>query len=137
MHPAVKSQVSAMENSNAISNATALDEDYFGESLTRQEQAADTDVNTIIEKFGAGAFTRQPIFGNVDFDRNLQDAYNAIEAAQRLWASMPDKLRKRYNSQEAMTEALINGDLAKAIQDELESKQEEPNAPPKPPEVTP
>ena len=135
MHPAIESQVDASLDSEKRSAEAAKGD--WGESLTRQEQAADTDINNIIQKFGPGLFNKQPIFGSIDFDRNLQDAYTAIESAQRLWASMPDQLRKKFNSQESMTEALFNGDLEKAILEELNRK-EEPAAPPDtPPEVTP
>lgn len=92
-----------------------------GETLTRQEYKDDADINNIVRRFGIDSHAaRQPLFGEMNFDMNLQSAFADIAHANALFKSLPKELRDKYPTRGAMMEAMDNGnferDLTAALQ---------------------
>lgn len=96
-------------------NEEASDEasiDYFGQDMTHQEFRADTDINTILARYGVGATSRQPEFGTeTDYNLDLQQALNTVMRARQTWQRMPADLRARYKSWHELITAMHNGEI--------------------------
>lgn len=112
---------------------------YFDpkDDLTRQEFKKECDINTLLEKFGADSFNqqRQPIYGDFDFDQDLQAAYATLDAAQRVYDKLPVDIKKKYLDYDDFIKALYNGDMQRDLDEALKPKPAptpEP-APPPPP----
>lgn len=117
-----------------------------GESRTRQEFAAESDINRLVERFrDTGSFydplttakagKRQPFFGDVTEVPDYQTALNIVIDAENNFASLPAKVRDRFNNnpqelidfvsdEKNRAEAIELGLIAKPV-DKPESKQEE------------
>lgn len=86
------------------SNESALD--CRDESLTRQEFAEESDINTIIDRFGIG---ENPIEArrwvtNVDIadaPSNYQDVMNQLNEARDQFMSLPAKVRSQFDNDPA------------------------------------
>lgn len=66
-------------------------------SLTKQDQADDADINTILRRFKLGAplpYTAKiPTYGDFDHVNDFQTALQAIESAEAAFAALPAKVR--------------------------------------------
>ncbi|WNK14345.1 MAG: internal scaffolding protein [Microvirus sp.] len=76
------------------------------ESLTRQEFKSECDINTIIDQFGIGEnpITQQEWIQNIDISESVcdyQTALNQIIEAQQQFASLPAKVRSRFDNDAA------------------------------------
>lgn len=80
-----------------------------GESKTRQEFAAESDINRLVERFrDTGSFydplttlkagDRKPFFGDVTQVPDYQTALNIVIDAQNNFASLPSKVRDRFDN---------------------------------------
>lgn len=74
-----------------------------GESRTRQEFKVESDINTIIERFGIGEnpITAQKWVTNLDISDSVDDyqtAMNQLVAASSQFNSLPAKLRSRFDN---------------------------------------
>lgn len=109
---------------DAVSRDTATTPE--GESLTRQEYKDDSDVNTILRKFGVDAPIRsQPVFGQeVDYTLDLQQALGAIEQAKRANAQVPEELREKYPTWKHVLDAAETGEYQKDLE-ELRTKKDD------------
>lgn len=85
---------------NKISYETGLKcED---KSKTQQNQKADSDINTIVKRFGlTGQLptnVRMPQYGDFTEITDYQTALNAVISAKNEFAKMPAEIRKRFNN---------------------------------------
>lgn len=126
MQPAIRQQKDYPFDQESRDAQLVMDPDE--KDPTRQEFKDQTDPNIILKKFGVPVFTRQPIYGDMNFDLDLQAAMAAVAAADRLWEQLPKDLQEKYPDNASIITALDTGDLAK----DLEAINN-----PKPPEVTP
>lgn len=131
---------------DVISDLTAITPE--GESMTRQELAADTDINVMLGKFGVMQQQRpDPIFTETDYSLDLQAAYAAVAQSKRAVEGIPEELREKYTSSYQLLSAVESGEYEKDLRDlqarkdaEAVKKEEEKRAaaaPAAPPEVTP
>ncbi|WNK12927.1 MAG: internal scaffolding protein [Microvirus sp.] len=71
-------------------------------TLCVQSQADDTDINTIVRRFGlTGELPqgiRQPTYGDFSDLGSYQDALNAIQSANESFYSMPADIRTRFKN---------------------------------------
>ena len=79
----------------------SLPTDVGGNSRTRQEFAAECDINRIVARIGAGlaapAVCPSPVFQDVStIPDNLQDALELVRSSSELFASLPAKVRDRF-----------------------------------------
>lgn len=86
---------------------------FSGPSLTRQEFALNGDVNAIVDQFtrtGIPPTFKQgePIFGDVSRVPSYQEAQNIILKADKAFADLPHKVRKRLKTPAEMFEFLSN-----------------------------
>lgn len=74
-------------------------------SRTSQEFKEETDINNMINKFYAQGFvpppSSQPIYGDFTTDFDYMDAFNALEAANEYFESLPSKIRDDFNNDPA------------------------------------
>lgn len=81
------------------------------EDKARQEFAADSDVNTVLRRFGAGGFEVRPVvYGTQDTDLDLQTVYAAVAVAEDAWAKLPKHLRSRYPGWPEVMAAMDKGE---------------------------
>lgn len=97
-----------------------------GPLITRQEYLADSDINTLIKRFGVDGHARQPLFGVLDFDRGLQQAFDDIHNANKLFNSLPAELQPKYRSLADVMAGLADGTFTKDIEEAL-TKRNAPN----------
>lgn len=94
----------------AYSEAAAIDTGT--EDLARQEFRDETDINTILKRFGVtGLPARVPVFGEQDFDMDLQNALHAIDEAQDAWERAHPKVKERYPTWQQLLNAAQAGRL--------------------------
>jgi hypothetical protein len=97
-----------------VSAATATEP--TGDSITRAEFAQDADINILMARLGVDAPQRQMIYGEVDFDLDLQSAYAAADKAREVLRAVPDELKEKYKSAAQVLNAVESG----AYQQDLE-----------------
>lgn len=79
---------------------------------TRQEGKADADVNTILARYGVGGQPlRQTVYGETNYDMDLQRTMAAVDAAKSAWQQMPANLREKYPSWQDLLNGLESGAL--------------------------
>lgn len=93
------------------SDATAVDFTH-SKDVTRQEFKNDADTNKILARFGLSGLTQKPIvFGERDFDIDLQRSLALVKEANDAWRKMPDHAKDRYPTYADMLRAAENGTL--------------------------
>lgn len=74
-------------------------------SLARQEFQAECDINTIVKRFGLDGKmptnVRRPMYGDFTSVNDFREALHAIEAARSSFASMPARVRARFENDPA------------------------------------
>lgn len=81
------------------------------DDVTRQEFKEDCDINTILQRFGAGD-ARPFRFGDaLDADLDLQNAIESVRSAQHSFDELPPELRSRYRDISSLVDALNRGEL--------------------------
>lgn len=79
---------------------------------TRQEFKDETDVNTILKRYGVdGIQQREPIYSQVDFDMDLQKSLEAIREAERAIEKLPADLYAKYPTWEQLLSGAFNGNF--------------------------
>lgn len=99
---------------DAVSAATALvfhNDDTNHRSRTRQEFKDETDTNWILKRFGIQGANRQVQYGHADFDLDLQQAHEAVNAAKIAHHRMPAHLRDKYPTYKSLLNAIESGEL--------------------------
>ena len=90
----------------------SMSTDVGGNSRTRQEFAAECDINRIVARIGAGlaapAVCPSPVFQDVSsIPDNLQDALELVRSSSELFASLPSKVRDRFANDPAQLFAFV------------------------------
>ncbi|QXP08559.1 MAG: internal scaffolding protein [Arizlama microvirus] len=86
-----------------VSRETGLDCDLENEpSLTQQQFREETDINTIVERFGVtgqipGTY-HEPVSGDFTDVTTFEDAMNRVTEAQQNFLQLPAQLRERFNN---------------------------------------
>lgn len=75
----------------------------------RQEFKDETDINKILDKFGAFAPQRQVTYGEVNYDLDMQQSFDAVRYAERSWHRLPDHLKKEMPTPRTMLNAIASG----------------------------
>lgn len=134
MHPPIRNQASIIKQADY---QTGLDASYerghpTRGTMARQEDRAETDINTILQRFGLTGLTppQRPVRYGValDDDVDLQTVYIMRADAQRAFMQMPADVRKKYGNWHAMLDAIHTGDLK--VKEIGEPPKEEAPAPP-------
>src|SRR5262245_32664589 len=72
------------------------------ESLTQQQFAEESDINTIVERFGLSgelpSIVSLPSYGDFTGISDFQSAMNAVVAAEKSFMELPAKLRARFDN---------------------------------------
>lgn len=81
--------------------------------LARQEFKADSDVNTIVNRFKRGVIplTFPVQYGERDFELDLQAGLEAQRRLGEAFRKLPAEVRGRYVSWEEVAQAVARGDL--------------------------
>lgn len=77
--------------------------------LARQEMKDETDVNRILERYGVNAPQRPMVYGEIDYDLDLQSAKAALHDAQRAYTRLPEKIKDQYGSWQELLTAIQAG----------------------------
>lgn len=97
-----------------------------GVSMTRQELAADTDINVMLERFGVMQQQRpDPIFTEIDYSLDLQQAYAAVASSRKAVEGVPPELRDKYKDSFALLTAVESGEYEKDLRELQASKDAE------------
>lgn len=128
--PAVRTQIDEQQDVWSLATGLACDPK---EDLTRQEFKNEVDVNQILARYGVNTPMRQPIYGEVDFDMDLHQAFTAVSAAKRAFDRLPASLKERYPTWQAVLNGLESGQFR--IDLNVENLKKE--TPPDPTKVTP
>lgn len=117
MHPAIRSQANSRgDDYSAKTMLDFHDDDPENIDRTRQEFKAEADVNTILKKFGWQQFGRQPLYGDIDFDRGLHEAMEIVQSARDLYRRMPADLKAKYPTEQDLILGLADGSLVKDLE---------------------
>jgi len=104
--------------------ATHFDpDDPDSRDMARQEFKAEADINVILRRFGVTGqipSSRPLVFGEANYDLDLQRAMMALETAEQAHANLPPELKERYPTWQSLINAADDGTL------ELEIKKPEP-----------
>lgn len=79
------------------------------EDNTRQEFAEEADINVLLRKYGVVPPQRPATFGTMDFDLDLQLAYEAVREADAAIAMLPVYVLEQLGGLEAAREAFYAG----------------------------
>lgn len=130
MNPAVRTQHDDAQQT--YSQAGGLD-CSDSKDTTRQEFRDETDVNVILRRFGVDSFqAKQPLFGETDYEIDLQQALDAIKTAKEVHRGLPPELKKIYPNWRSMLNGANTGDLKKDL-DRLAEEAKPKIVPPAPP----
>lgn len=68
------------------------------EDVARQEFRDEADINVLLKRYGVGNGPplRDPIYGEVDYDMDLQGAYTAVRTAREAFQRLPEAVRQVY-----------------------------------------
>lgn len=130
MHPAIRTQTDQMQD--FYTELSALD---CTDSVdrARQEFKDEADINKLLARFGVHAQQRQPTFGEVDFDLDLQQALFAVQEAKQAHRAMPATLRERYPTWQSLLNGLESGEFKLDLNEERrKAAAAEPAAKPEP-----
>lgn len=118
-------------------NEPDSDKEYYGEltaisctaeeDRTRQEDADETDINRILERFGVGQTPqqRQVSYGELDYTMDLYTALESTAEAKRGHAKLPNDLKKLYPTWKHFLEGLSNGRFAHDLAERTTRREEE------------
>lgn len=114
MHPAERTQADGQQD--AYSDDSGLDcslevDGHDNKDMARQEFKDETNVNTILARFGIQSHNLPPQFRELDFSLDLQQALGAIAAAKAAYAILPQELRNTYPSVSQFLAAMESGQI--------------------------
>lgn len=82
------------------------------EDMTRQEFAQEADLNHLLKSFGVGpANYRPPVYGEADFDLDLQGAYSLVREAEEAFATLPRHLLDKFGGPQGAFLAFLNREI--------------------------
>lgn len=105
---AIRSQADNLGDS--YSQLTALDCSKGSPDQARQEFKNETDINVMMARVGGMVPMRPPIYGEVDYDLDLQKALSAIADAQFAWSQTSPESRVKYPSWQSLLNAVNEGE---------------------------
>lgn len=96
------------------SELTGLDSSNLPD-LARQEWKTDADINNLMDRFlRTGALNQRPVnYGEQDYNTDLQQALQAIQEAKFTHSTLPEEVRNKYPTWQAMLNAVESGQLRK------------------------
>lgn len=91
--------------------------------VTRQEFKDEADINILLSRFGVNGLgqQRQVMYGDFDYDTDLQTALNAMEQAQRGYERLPADMKKKYPDWQSVILALADGEKIDEIREFLKA----------------
>lgn len=90
------------------------------EQQTRQEMAADSDINHLINKYGQVPPPLHPMeFTATDFDMDLTMAMQSMQEARDSYHALPDAVKQLYPTWQSLAHAIAAGDANPALGDDL------------------
>lgn len=93
------------------------------ENQTRSEFAADSDINSLITRYGAVPGTGRPqSFGSWDYDMDLLNAYTSVEQARMRYEELPQEVKDHYPSWESLAREIERGQLDPALARDLDAE---------------
>lgn len=96
----------------------------------RQEFKDEADINYMLSRFGITAPRGTPTFGEWDDSIDLQSAIESVREAHAGYVTLPEDLRNKFPSMEAMLTAIDNGALV--IKEDALPQPKNPATPPEP-----
>lgn len=111
MQPPTKDQADLGQD-NVILDASHSDDN---KDTARQEFKNEADINYMLNRFGITPERGAPTYGEWDDSIDLQSALQAVAEARTGYATLPEELRNKFKSMEALLTALQEGSLV--IQD--------------------
>lgn len=121
MHPATRQQKDYPFDAESIESALDCATDPEGKSVTRQEQAPDTDANRILSQYGI-PYGRPMTFGEVNYNLSLQEAYEHRDTYMKVYAALPQPIKDKYPSFMDVMRGLDSGQLQADIQQAAEAE---------------
>lgn len=106
---------------DAVSGQTTLD-CTDSQDMTDQRFRDECDINNILKRHGVVTMTRQPIYGETNYDADLQACLDAIEEGERILSRLPDAIRDKYPDTATMRAAVLDGNLHKDLQEILDKQ---------------
>lgn len=108
------------EMQDEYSHASGLDSKAEGlPDTTVQEYKDDNNPNRVLRQFGAIPNNRPLVYGEQDFNVNLQSAYHAIREAREAYSRLPQKIRDVYPLDE-IHRHIGTPEFAQAVKDALQ-----------------
>lgn len=83
--------------------------------MTRQEQRPDSDIETMMKRFGLGTAPvpeRTPRYGTWDESIDLQSAYTALDNVRRGYKKLPAEVKREFPTPLIFVNAIASGELA-------------------------
>lgn len=77
---------------------------------TRQEFKDEADITKILHRFGVPQRTN-PQFGDYDYNLDLQGAMSALTEANQALTRLPEPLRAKYGTLQALQAGILSGDF--------------------------
>lgn len=108
MEPAERTQVDGLQEQYSDLTGIACTPE---EDRTRQEFKQEADINDLLRRFGIGVPQKQTVFAEVDFQLDLQSAYQAVADVKEGWDRLPPHIKQKYPTWEAISDALTTGKL--------------------------
>lgn len=125
MQPPTKDQADIGVDNPTIDASDAPD----NKDMTRQEFRDEADINYMLSRFGITQPRGTPVYGEWDDTIDLQVALQSVSDARTAYQQLPENLRDKFPSMEAMLTALENGSLL-IKNEEAPSEAPPPAAPP-------
>lgn len=100
----IRSQLDSFD-ADSLASGIAFDP---SENMTRQEFKDETDINWLLNKYGALPQMREPQFQDVDYDMDLLTAYEAVRQAQTVFGNLPHDIREKFGSWESLAAAMAD-----------------------------
>lgn len=91
--------------------------------MTRQEFKQETDINYLISRFGANTPLRQPIYGEIDYDMDLQRALTALSDAKQAIRKLPEPIRTKYAHLHRFIQGIESGELKDDLDKHVQAAQ--------------
>lgn len=127
MLPAIRTQVDGEQELHSLESGITC---TAAEDMTRQEKEPETRTDVILGRFTPGGFSgaKPPVYQEVDFNLDLQQALTRKRVADRAFNRLPQTVRDKYRDWEHVAAAINAGTFDKK---DLEPPAKDvPSAPP-------
>ena len=108
MRPAIRTPTDRKFDDYSVSTAHDLSEG----DTTRQEFGAQVDTKNILNRYGVNALMGggQGEYREVDYNVDLQRAYDAVRAAGTMFARLPKAMQEKYSDPATLLAAIAAGE---------------------------